>query len=61
MFANKIVDGKPICPMKGCHLPVTEPGGGQVWEISKETANILFSQGVIAKAETLVIIHKHCA
>jgi hypothetical protein len=61
MFANKIVDGKPICPMKGCHQPIVEPGGGAAFKISKQTAEVMFRQGVTAHVETVVLVHKACA
>ena len=61
MFANKsTVDGRPICPMQGCHRPIN-PGEGQGVGISEATAERFWMLDVLESPQTLVIVHITCA
>lgn len=60
MFANKVVDEKPICPMKGCHQPV-EPGEGEAFFVAPESLIPLFDAGLVADISGVVIVHRGCA
>ena len=59
MFANRIVDGHPICPMKGCGKPLS-PGDNFVGEFSPEAMRRAFRDGMLAEPEGLVIAHNAC-